>query len=296
MLFRSGIAYTQTVDGKAEWIRLTISLASEECDHLLLENIGIKTNSSNVIIPLKKLVTINRVESQPQSYFRINGLNSIYMSICADENSNQLELSKQIKEELSKIQQNLPTGYEIHLSYDATEYIKAELSKIYFRSGLTLAFLLIFVLLTYRSLRHTFLIVFTLFCNLCIAVIFYYLLKLEIQLYSLAGITISLTLIIDNTIVMSDQIIRRKNMLSFTAILAATVTTVASLSIIFFLDEKLRLNLQDFAFVIILNLIISLFIALFLVPSLLEKLGITNRRRKLRRTSSNKIWDTIKYR
>ena len=105
-----------------------------------------------------------------------------------------------------------------------------------------------------------------------------------------------LTLIIDNTIVMSDQIIRRKNMLSFTAILAATVTTVASLSIIFFLDEKLRLNLQDFAFVIILNLIISLFIALFLVPALLEKLGITNRRRKLRRTSSNKIWDTIKYR
>ncbi len=44
--------------------------------------------------------------------------------------------------------------------------------------------------------------------------------------------------------------------------------------IIFFLDEKIRLNLQDFAAVVIVNLAVSLLIALFLVPALIEKMGL----------------------
>jgi multidrug efflux pump subunit AcrB len=187
-----------------------------------------------------------------------------------------LELGKTVKKTLDELKQRFPNGYEVQLSYDATEYIRDELEKIYFRSGLTVAILLLFVLLMYRSFKYTLLIAITLPANILIALIFYYAFRLEIQLYSLAGITISLSLILDNTIVMSDQIMRRHNKKAFLAILAATVTTIASLSIIFFLDEKTRLNLSDFASVIIINLAISLFIALFLVPALIEKLKIKN--------------------
>ena len=66
------------------------------------------------------------------------------------------------------------------------------------------------------------------------------------QLYSLAGITISLNLVIDNTIVMTDHILHRRNLKAFVSVLAATLTTIGALVIIFFLDEKIRLNLQDF--------------------------------------------------
>ncbi len=51
------------------------------------------------------------------------------------------------------------------------------------------------------------------------------------------------------------------------SILAATLTTMGALVIIFFLDEKIRLNLQDFAAVVIINLAVSLFVALFFVPA-----------------------------
>lgn len=50
------------------------------------------------------------------------------------------------------------------------------------------------------------------------------------------------------------------------SVLAATLTTMGALVIIFFLDEKIRLNLQDFAAVVIINLAVSLFVALFFVP------------------------------
>ena len=72
------------------------------------------------------------------------------------------------------------------------------------------------------------------------------------QVYSLAGITISLNLVIDNTIVMTDHIRRRQNLEAFVSVLAATLTTIGALVIIFFLDDKLRLDLQDFAAVVLL--------------------------------------------
>lgn len=94
------------------------------------------------------------------------------------------------------------------------------------------------------------------------------------QLYSLAGVTISLSLVIDNTIVMTEHIRNRHNRKAILSILAATLTTIGALVIIFFLDEKIRLNLQDFAAVVIINLGVSLLIALFLVPALIDKMNL----------------------
>ena len=37
---------------------------------------------------------------------------------------------------MEAIRLTLPPGYEVHTSYDATEYIREELNKIYFRTGL----------------------------------------------------------------------------------------------------------------------------------------------------------------
>ena len=274
-----GIASVETSDGGKQWLRVLITPESAQVSppQDLWDNIQVN-NLNGTLINLNQLVKVTHVERRPVSYFRINGLNSIYLSITAGDFANQLDLSQQVKKELAALETAFPAGYETHLSYDATEHIHNELQKVYFRSGLTLTILLLFVLIIYRNFRYLLMISISLAINIAIALILYYFLKLEIQLYSLAGITISLTLVIDNTIVMSDQMIQRHNMKAFVAILTATLTSIAALSIIFFLDERIRLNLQDFAYVIIINLSISLFVALFLVPALLEKLKIVKRR------------------
>ncbi|MDR2139621.1 MAG: efflux RND transporter permease subunit [Tannerella sp.] len=226
---------------------------------------------------LNQLLTVSRQEEAPHSYYRINGLNSIYLSFLADESANQLQLAAKVKAEMDALRLRLPAGYEMHTSYDATEYIRAELDKIYFRTALTLLVLLLFVLLLTRNPRYLFLIAVSLTVNLCVAVIFYYLSGLEMQLYSLAGITVSLSLIIDNTIVMAGHIRLHHNRNAFLPVLAATLTTVGALAVIFFLDGQIRLSLQDFAAVVIINLAVSLLTALFLVPALVEKMRVFRR-------------------
>lgn len=279
-----GTCEIEKKEAQKEWIRL--ALIPEDKSEKTKFNPAIiqVSNKNGKIVYLDKLVKVTHEEAAPQSYYRINGLNTIYLSITAEETANQLRLSKQIKKEIQRIEQILPPGYEIHSSYDATEYIHNELNKIYFRTGLTVLILLLFVLIITLNPRYLFLIVTSLTINMAIAIIFYYLFKLEMQLYSLAGITISLNLIIDNTIVMTDHILHRRNLKAFLSILAATLTTMGALVIIFFLDERIRLNLQDFAAVIIINLMVSLFVALFFVPSLIEKTGLKNRQKKKKHT------------
>lgn len=52
---------------------------------------------------------------------------------------------------------------------------------------------------------------------------------------------------------------------------------MGALVIIFFLDEKIRLNLQDFAAVVIINLAVSLFVALFFVPAMIDRIKLVKR-------------------
>ena len=277
-----GTYNVESSTGGKEWIRLALMPETKD-EGFDASRIRVKS-AEGKLISLDELVTVSHMEEAPQSYYRINGLNSIYLSITAEETANQLQLSKQVKEEMEAIQKVLPAGYEIHTSYDATEFIHEELNKIYLRTGLTVLILLFFVLIITLNPRYLFLIVVSLSINIAVAVIFYYLFGLEMQLYSLAGITVSLNLVIDNTIVMTDHILHRRNLKAFMSILAATLTTMGALVIIFFLDEKIRLNLQDFAAVVIINLAVSLFVALFFVPALIEKIGL--KKRKRRRTQS----------
>lgn len=267
-----GLANQHNATGGKEWIRLAL-MTDQQTAGFDAEAILLRSKDGK-LIHLSQLVEVIHQEEAPQSYYRINGLNSIYLSLQAEETANQLRLAKQVKEEMAQIRALLPAGYEMHANYDATAYIQEELHKIYVRTGLTLLILLLFVLLITREMRYLALIVVSLAVNLCVAVIFYYLLGLEMQLYSLAGITISLSLVIDNTIVMTDHIRRRHNREAFLSILAATLTTMGALVIVFFLDEEIRLNLQDFAVVVIINLAVSLLTALFLVPALIEKMGL----------------------
>jgi multidrug efflux pump subunit AcrB len=237
------------------------------------------------MICLDKLVTVTYREEPPTGYYRINGLNSIYITLTAAENANQLRLSKAVKDKIAEIKQVLPKGYELHINYDATEYIRNELNKIYIRTFLTVLILLLFVFITTFNARYLLLILLSLFFNISIAFIIYYVAGLEIQIYSLAGITISLSLIIDNTIIMADHYLRNRDRKVFLSILAATLTTVGALAMIFFLNEKIRLNLQDFAAVVMINLLVSLAVSLLLVPAVVENMRIKRIRLNLKRLS-----------
>lgn len=240
------------------------------------DNIPI-TNSNGRIIYLKDIATVQYKEQLPTHYYRINGLNNINLSITAEKHINTLEVTAHIKEEMKKLEAQFPENYSVIVAYDSSKEIQKELDKIYIRTIMSTVILLLFVYAVSRKLRYLFLITITLLANILLAFIFYNLFNLEIHLYSMAGITVSLGLIIDTSIIMIDHYSYYHNRKAFLAILAALLTTIGALTIVFFLPENQRNNLIDFSSVIIINLTVSLIIALLFIPALLDKLPIKPR-------------------
>lgn len=252
------------------------------------ENIPI-TNSNGRIVFLKDIATVQYKEQLPIRYFRINGLNNINLYISAEKHVNTLEVTAKVKETMRQLEEQLPENYSVVVAYDSSQEIQKELNKIYIRTCMSTLILLLFVYIVSRKLRYLFLIVVTLLANVLLAFIFYNLFKLEIHLYSMAGITVSLGLIIDTSIIMIDHYSYYRNRKAFLAILAALLTTIGALAIVFFLPESQRKNLADFSSVIIINLTVSLLIALLFIPALLEKFPIRPRKGKKLIKSRRKI-------
>lgn len=237
------------------------------------------------ILRVSDLCKVRYREQEPTGYYRINGNNTINLVFVAEKEANSLRVADQIKKSIHNLEEDFPDGYQLLLANDSTQFVKDELYKIVRRTILSFAILLLFVLLVSRQLRYLLVIFISLIANILIAVILYYLFKLEINLYSMAGITVSLGIIIDNTIIMVDHLRTKGNRKVFLAILAATLTTVGALSIIRFMGETTRMQLKDFSYVLIASLFVSLAVALFLVPSLAELIGISRKRKRKRKGS-----------
>lgn len=254
------------------------------------------------IIHLTDVATVKLKDSKPQSYYRINGLNTVNINISAGRNENTIKVAEGVKTVIDQLKKDLPPGYSLRISSDNTTYLKKEISKNIFRSVLSVVLLLLFVLAISREMKYLIIITISLTANILIAFIFYYLFRLELHLYSLAGITVSFGIIINNTIVMADHIRYQGNRRVSISLLAATATTIGALAVIFFLDEASKLTLSDFAAVVIINLTVSLAVALFFIPSLIEKIGLSResghmafrRRRRVVRFSERYI-RTIGY-
>jgi multidrug efflux pump subunit AcrB len=229
---------------------------------------------SGRIVHLTDVATVRLKDQKPRSFYRINGLNTVNISVTADRSVNNIKVAGNAKAVIEKIKMELPAGYSIRTSSDNTIYLKEEISKNIFRAVLSVILLLLFVLAISREMKYLLIISISLIANILIAFIFYYLFKLEIHLYSLAGITVSFGIIINNTIVMTDHIRYHKNRKVGISLLAATLTTIGALVVIFFLDEASKVTLADFAAVVIINLTVSLAVALFFIPSLIEKIKL----------------------
>ena len=249
-------------------------------------------NVAGRIITLGDIATIDYRQALPNYYYRLNGLNNINLTITPEKHVNTLRLSDEVKREAEEISRTLPEGYSLSLVEDSSVYVRGELAKIYLRSGLSVLILLLFVFLVSRSFRYLMLIIITLTANILIAFIFYNIFRLEIHLYSLAGITVSLGLIIDTSIIMIDHYGRYRNLKVFIAILAALLTTIGALSIVLFLPAEQRENLVDFSAVIVINLVVSMVVSLFFIPALLEKMPVRSLTRK--RKSSRGLRRTAK--
>ncbi len=231
-------------------------------------------NVGGEIIHLRDIATWRYEESVPTSYYRVNGLNTITMTAEIASSANLLTTAAAVRAKMDELRRGFPGEITASVAYDSSEYVRDELNRIYLRTGLCVLILLLFVLIIYRSWRYMLIILSTLAVNILTALAIYSFAGLQIHIYTLAGITVSLGIIIDTSIVMIDHYSRYRDRKVFPAILSAVATTVGALLMVLLLPESEKANLVDFIWVIVINLCLSLLISYLFIPSLMEYIPV----------------------
>lgn len=266
---------TEDNEGKPE--RKALYLSVDQFDKPI-ERMPIK-NVGGSIIYMGDLAAYEYKDRLPGSYYRLNGLSTIYMNIYVDSDAPIIRLSHELRDKIDELQKSLKKGVYLTLTFNAADKQETELRTLVSRSLMSLLILLIFIWLIRRRWKYLFLVSVTLAANILIAVLIYWLADIRLHTFALAGITVSLGIIIDSSIVMVDHYLRHRDRNAFIAILAALLTTIGALVIIFFLPEQLQKDLHDFSGIIIINLGVSLIVALLFVPALIEKTRYKERRK-----------------
>ena len=225
-------------------------------------------------LSLGDVATVERVPLPPRGFYRINGENSIRLLAYATDDANRIALATELGTRVRALENDLRPGYALSLEDDATRFLRDELSKTRRRTALSMGILLIFVLIAYRSVRRLGVVVFSLAVNLGLAFLCYWLFGVELNLYAFAGIAVSFGIMIDNVIIVLDGLRRPGGALG-PAIIGATLTTLAGLSVIWFLSDELRTQLFELARVMAINLATSVLVALTLVPGLVRGISLS---------------------
>jgi multidrug efflux pump subunit AcrB len=256
-----------SVSGESMFMEIDRSITDKEAlENLLLGRVEGKA------IYLKDVATLTLEESAPRSFYRINGNNSVNLTITNRDGVNKVLLAQKIKEIMKASEVNLPEGFDVRLEFDDTSFLDKELKKIYKRSGLSILILVVFIFLINRNFKYLVTLFLGIIVNVSLTVIILYLLKVNIHMYSLAGLTISFGLIVDNAIIMIDHLHKHKNRKVFLALLAASLTTIVALLMVFLLPEDDRRNLGEFSVVVAVMLGVSLLVALLFTPAMYDLL------------------------
>ncbi|MGM9785412.1 MAG: efflux RND transporter permease subunit [Candidatus Cryptobacteroides sp.] len=231
-------------------------------------------NCNGRIVHLRDIAEWKYQESLPESYYRVNGLNTITLSVGVASDVNLLRVARNVRMSMMALQRGFPEEITAGIAYDSSEYVSGELDKIYLRTGLCIIILLLFVFVVSRSWRYMLIVVLTLAVNLLTALAIYAFAGISIHIYTLAGITVSLGIIIDTSIVMIDHYAHFRDRKAFPSLLAAVGTTIAALMMVLLLPQSEKANLKDFIWVISLNLAVSLAVSWLFIPALMDYLPV----------------------
>ncbi|MFT4901949.1 MAG: HAE1 family hydrophobic/amphiphilic exporter-1, partial [Lentimonas sp.] len=222
---------------------------------------------------------------KPTRYIRVNGGRGIRIAIRKQASANTVEVSQKILSEIDAINREFPQ-IEVVPVINQGNFIQRSIQNVarsvVYGGGLAVLILIFFL----RSFRSTLIISLSIPISIIATFSLIYFGGLTINLMTLGGLALGVGMMVDSSIVVLENIFRRRDELQEApaqaasegaqevapAILASTITTLVIFLPVVFVQGVSSLLFRELAYVIVFSLICSLLISLSLVPMLASRL------------------------
>ncbi|AEC22118.1 AcrB/AcrD/AcrF family protein [Pusillimonas sp. T7-7] len=210
---------------------------------------------------------------------RYNGQPSLTIGITKQATANPLELSSYVRKEVEEINQNLPGGMSLAMTYDSSVFIQESIKSVYATviEAIVLVVLVIFFFL--RSLRASLIPIVTIPVSLIGACGIMYFMGFSINTLTLLSMVLAIGLVVDDAIVVLENIFRHieegKTRLEAAflgakeigfAVVAMTLTLVTVYAPLAFATGRTGRLFIEFALTLAGAVLVSGFVALTLTP------------------------------
>ena len=243
-----------------------------------LENIVITTTEKGSTIRIKDIAKVEDSYLDPRGFSRINAEPSVALYIQKESLANTVKVSKLIKEEVLKLKDELGDKFQINIASNQAEQVQESIKGV--KKSLLLGAILAFVVLIlfFRRFASFIAIGIAIPISLLFTFSLMYITKLTVNLMTLSGLALGVGMLVDNTIVVIDNILKKNDIVKGTnevvlAITASTLTTLAVFVPIVFINPEIRILYSGLALTMSFALCSSLFCAISLVPMIMSKLG-----------------------
>ena len=253
----------------------------EELENLMLFDFGLDDVEP---IYLGDIADIFVTDNSADIYTRLGTENGIMLNFEKQSNYATAEVSEGIKERFASLENEFP-GLKFHLLMDQGDYILYIVSSILesLLFGALFSVLVLFIFL--KDIRPTVITLLSIPLSLMFAIVLMYFSGISLNIISLSGLSISVGMLVDNSIVVIENIYRLRAKGANTiqaavsgakqvlgAITASTLTTVCVFLPIVFVDGITKQLFMDMALTLGYSLLASLIVALTLVPAMASKL------------------------
>jgi len=247
-------------------------------------NLIIMEDNSNVI----RFRDIGTAELGPEDLrgiLRQNGVPMVSVVVIPQPGANQIEISDEVMVRMEQMKKDLPEDVELYITFDNTRFIRSSIKEV--QETVYIAFLLVVIVifLFLRDWRVTLVPCVVIPISLVGAFFIMYVAGFSINVLSMLAVVLSVGLVVDDAIVMTENIyVRIEKGMSpkeagaegakeiFFAIVSTTITLVAVFLPIVFLQGMTGRLFREFSLVIAGSVIISSFVALTFTPMLSTKL------------------------
>lgn len=235
-----------------------------------------------------RLRDVASVRVGPQServIARFNGEPSINMGVVKQATGNPLELSAAVREEVARINETLPPGMKISISYDTSVFIERSIDSVFTTVGEAVILVVLVIFFFLRNLRATLIPLVTIPVSLIGAFALMYAFGFTLNTLTLLAMVLAIGLVVDDAIVVLENIYRNieagmdrvqaaikgTREIGF-AVIAMTLTLVAVFAPLAFASGRTGRLFVEFALALAGAVLVSGFVALTLSPMMCSKL------------------------
>ena len=247
-------------------------------------NLIIKEDNNRII----RFSDIGRAELEARdlkSYMKMNGVPMIGVVVIPQPGANHIDIADEVYRRMETMKKDLPEDVTYKYSFDNTKFIRASINEV--KSTVYEAFILVIIIifLFLRDWRVTLVPCIVIPVSLIGAFFVMYLAGFSINVLSMLAIVLSVGLVVDDAIVMTENIyIRIERGMSpreagiegskeiFFAVISTTITLIAVFFPIVFMEGTTGRLFREFSIVVSGSVIISSFAALTFTPMLATKL------------------------